>query len=207
VATLTSWVKKIIERVPGITESAVRDEIAYTVSDFCREGYPWRMLTDAYSVAVGEQDVAINPVGCDAKCIYVFKAYWGNTELAHAGSRQPSDSTPGNPVAFVCDVSPDIVSLLPAPASSTSEFRALVALAPKDPSTAVPDFFETIHFEAIFHGALGRIYSQPFKPYTSTEAATYSFLQYRNRVNEARSMSLRGYTPAAQNWAFPSFGA
>jgi len=198
--------EKLVARIPSEPESIIQDELVSVIKDFCREGKPWRVRLDGYNTVAGQATVAINPVDADSKCIDILKAFYKSNELGQAAYRvhTPAD---GSPIGFTCPT-PDVITLIPTPSTSeTGVLDVYVALVPLDPATFVPDFFVTHHFEAILDGTLGQFYNQPMKPFHDRELAKYHLRRYRNKTREASDMAGRGYTPSAQDWAFPRFGA
>lgn len=203
---LLPWMKPLVARIVSEPDNIIEDELAYVILDFCREGKPWRKLLTGYDLVAGQAEVPVNPVDDNSKCIDVLKVFYKKQELGQAAYQVHTHSD-GAPIGFTCET-PNVVTLIPAPATSeTGVLDVHAALAPTDPLTWLPDFFETHHFEAILDGALGRFYNQPMKPFHDRELAKYHLRRYRNKTREASDMAGRGYTPSAQDWTFPRFGA
>jgi len=204
-ADLLPWMKALVARIPSEPESIIQDELVYVIKDFCREAKPWRMVVTDLSIVADDPEIAVNPVDNRATCIDVLKVFVNDQEIGQA-PYQVQGYSPGQPTGFTCPT-PDVITLIPTPTTDDENaVSALVALAPRDPTVWVPDFFETHHFEAILDGTLGRFYNQPMKPFSDAELARYHLRRYRAKTRESADMARRGYTPYAQNWAFPGFG-
>lgn len=206
-ATYDAWLPALISRLPGATVSNIKRELVAVIREFSRDALPWQELTDTYAVAAEEESIKLNPVDNRSECIFVVHAYWGEYELAPMAWKPSSATYPGFPLAYTCESAPDTVTFIPTPSEGIEDFRAVIALAPKDPSVWLPDLFVSHYQDVILDGVLGRFMNQPFKPYTDERKAAFHLKRYRNKTIEARVIAKRGNTPDGQQWAFPRFGA
>lgn len=208
-ANTRSWLPELVTRISSIPEESVLTMTSLVMQDFCREALPWRELLTGYIVNAECPDVYLNPVDGRSEVLQVLQVFLGDQQLNPQAQSSPAAvAASGDPMAFTCEKGPTIVTLLPTPAVDLSrEVSVYVALRPRHPELWVPDFFLTLHREAIIDGVLGRFYMQPNRPYTNERAASYHLQRYRNKTREAWSHANRGQTVDASGWAFPRFGA
>lgn len=84
---------------------------------------------------------------------------------------------------------------------------ALLCLKPVSLDSALePDLLST-WFETLLDGVLGRLYSQPAKPYSNQQLGLNHLKLYRAGVQRARAEAQLGYTSGPGRWRFPLFAA
>lgn len=201
------WLSRLIGRLPGTTEAEIREELEYTIKDFCREGEPWQEVVGPYNIKAGDPIITINPIDGKRVGIYVKTVWKEQTQLQQISANVPTVSATGSPKYFTCESDPAVITLLPVPDTNEAKVvKALVSLCPKCPDKWLPSWFASHFFEAIYDGVLSRFYSQIEKPYSDTTTAGYHLRKYRSRCKEARIMANKGHTIEAPRWRFNEFG-
>jgi hypothetical protein len=100
---------------------------------------------------------------------------------------------------------PNIIRLFPTPNEALADGMVpYVALMPAVATIVLPEISLVRHFEALFDGALGRLYAHPAKPYSNSEGAAYHLRRYRNAIALHRAEAKQGYA-GATTWRFPAF--
>lgn len=92
--------------------------------------------------------------------------------------------------------------------ASPEQYTAIVALTVADPEDldgypVVPEWIMEKFTPAILDGLLGRMMSQPAKPYTSRPDAGVHLRRFRKGIGQARTEGSRGLSYGRQNWSFP----
>jgi hypothetical protein len=206
------WMPYLLARLPGAAVDHTLAELRVAINDFCKESTAWRRPLRNVPTVIGSRNVPLNPQlgpSPTAKVIGVLKVYEGVL-----GKPLPDKTffpmIDGSMEGWTSNADdPSIIELAAAPTQAGS-LSVLVYLAPNDvttwTTTDAPPVMTFNFWEAIFDGALARMFVEPDKPYSSTAAATYHLKRYRSKTREALAQSLAGFTPNGQNWSFPQFG-
>lgn len=110
--------------------------------------------------------------------------------------------------ALMPNIGTVILSSAPNVAEAPLYYYALVAKTVKLPTgkdqmPIGPDWVLPRWHTGILDGLLGRMMSQPQKPYTSEKHAAYHLKRFRDAIAQARTAALRQHTLGAQAWRFP----
>lgn len=206
---ISSWVNMILPRVPGASKALVEQEVTRTVENFCREATAWRQMVYGLHINEGDREVPILiDDGLTLEVIQIFRVYYERRQLTPY-SHVPWEISTNSPTGWTAkssDPSTIVLSTIPA-RELTDVLDAWVAVRPLNPVTNdnMPILTSTF-WEYIFDGAVGRLYSQPAKPYTSDKLAQYHLARYNNGLRLGLDQANRGFTGNAQNWVFPGFG-
>ena len=116
-------------------------------------------------------------------------------------------------VAWILDVSgltyPQIImpgKLLDTQPNGSTFLRkgsAHLALKPVSFTTNLPPELFIQWFETILNGALGRLYMQPAKPWSSPQLGAYHTKKYKGGIAMARGIADKQYTNGGGRWRFP----
>ena len=205
---IDSWTNLILPRLPGATKTLVEEEIKKTVDLFCRNSAAYRRMVYGYHVTAGDREVTLQiDDGTVDKVCQVLRIYYERRQLTQY-SHVPWEISTDVPRGYtVKPQTTDVILLSTIPSRDlTDVLDAWVALVPLDIENNDNQLLEQDFFEAIFDGALGRMYAQNNKPYSDQKLGVYHLSRYRNELRKARDMANRGFTGNAQNWTFPSFG-
>jgi hypothetical protein len=152
----------------------------YIQSTFCREHLFWKM-------AGGVQTIDFNPFSATELVAWV---------LSYKGLSRGKIEPPG------------VLRDLTFPASTEErEGEAWLALKPVSfdaVNCGCSQELWSSWFEPVLDGTLGRLYSQPAKPYSSPQLAQYHMRRYRAGIARARDVANRGFTNGVA-WRFPYF--
>lgn len=195
-ADMTRLLDQTRIRVPGVIDSVIRLELFSTLGYFFRESNVWRDVV-TFGVTPAAGDAYTNPAGF---------TYTATPALGLAHRLMGVTDAAGRPVPADMP-SPGTIRLLRNPASA-QDYKAYYSLTVVDPVTgddlpAFPDWVMAKYRDDIQDGLLGRLMSQPAKPYTSPSLAATHLRMFRNAVVKARIESRRDNTFATQRWQFP----
>lgn len=101
--------------------------------------------------------------------------------------------------------------VLPFSYDAGTQVRVTVSLAPLDPVQAGSEFPEIAqwiwerHFQALTHGVIYKMASQPDKTYSDAGLVKFHGLKFRNEIGVARADNVRANTTDGQAWRFPHF--
>lgn len=103
---------------------------------------------------------------------------------------------------------PGVVKLAGPVSESQQPLTATFVLTVVDPVTRdmypfVPTWITTRYNGTLVDGLLGRMMSQPNKPYSNEALAVYHLRRFRDGVGKARADQILANTEGAQNWRFP----
>lgn len=187
-------------RLTGATDDVLQMELFNTMDDFFKGSNAWQQDID---FAVPGLDPAgtiytITPDGPASidKLLWVFSV--------------PTDpnSVRGFSVGASMQIPGEVtLSLQP---SSPITYRATVALTVQDPTTRAgyvtfPAWVLAKYRGPILDGLLGKMFSQPNKPYTNTQLSVFHMRKFNSKVASARVEVTRNNTYRQQAWVFPGF--
>ena len=70
--------------------------------------------------------------------------------------------------------------------------------------TTVPkNFFDSLSGDDVLSGLLGRMMSQPAKPYTNMQLSVYHMRRFRDGIARAKVEAMHQNVYRAQSWRFP----
>lgn len=195
-------------RLPGLVLPAVKTEAVQAAYDLCDRALVWRM-TQEFSVTdgVSEWDISSgwHAEMTDAIPKLVLWAKWdGGTMYPVAEGPAYASGDPGIPRWWAFDF-PMLRFTPEAAAAGTLAVRA--SLVPGSNFDELPDFFFAVWFQALEHGTLGRLHSQPAKPYSSVQLAEYHMRQFRRKCEEARAAMDAAGSIDQPTWRYPYFAS
>ena len=173
-------------RLPGALDDVIREELFITLDEFLQRSSIWQE----------EVTFKVTPARKD----YVVAASGGTiVQLFHV-----KNSNELNVVATMQE--PATILLRHTPNADT--FTALVAKTVVDPTTRdgdpeLPEWILTKYHSGILEGVLGRMMSQPAKPYTNERHAVYHMRRFRNAIAGASADARRKNMYGGQAWRFP----
>lgn len=206
-----AWMPLLLSRLPGAVQEHVLAELQQTIIDYCKESASWRKIYRSIPVGIGDRTLALNTLlpSIVSKVIGVLKVYDSVTGNPLT-DRSFIPMTDGTVDGWTADSEDPSKIELAAAATQNGTLTAVCVLSPYDIKVMIdqemPPVLSYHGWEAIFDGALGRLFIEPSKPYTNPVAANYHVKRYRFKTREGQARALAGWTPNGQNWSFPRFG-
>ena len=182
-------------RLPGATGGTVQQELFMVADEFFKESNVWREDIE-FSVPANDPPGTVYEVTPTGNVV-IDKLMWMRN--SDGGGRIFGQmSVPGE------------ITLATYP-SSPARYIATVALTVSDPTQRdgyvnFPDWVLSKYRGVLLNGLLGKMMSQPAKPYTNTQLSVYYIKLFNSGKSAARVEAQRGNLFRAQAWKFPSFG-
>lgn len=182
-------------RLPGATSQTVQQELFMVADEFFKESNVWREDIE-FNVPANDPVGTVYQVTPSGNVI-IDKLMWMRN--ADGGGRIFGQmSTPGE------------LTLSTYP-SSPAKYIATVALTVSDPTqrdgyVSFPGWVLAKYRGVFLNGILGKMMSQPAKPYTNTQLSVYYIKLFNSGKSAARVEAQRANVFRAQAWNFPSFG-
>jgi len=110
--------------------------------------------------------------------------------------------------ALMPNIGTVILSSIPNIAQAPLYYFAIVSKTVKLPTgkdqmVIGPDWVFPLWHVGILDGLLGKMHSQPAKPYSNKDLSAYHLKRFRVAISQARVAALRQHTLSAQAWRFP----
>ena len=173
--------------LPGAVDSLIQREIFNTLDEFLKTSLLW---TEEIPVDLSAGETIYD----------VIPAAGQPTQLITVVN--PDGITVGASMA-----EPYVLVLQNTP-TTEEELTATVALTVVDPvktdgNPEVPEWIVTKYYLGILDGVLGRMMSQPAKPYSNERLAIYHLRRFRDATAGARVDARRKNVYGAQRWRYP----
>ena len=185
-------------RLTGATDAVLQQELFSVMDDFFKGSNVWNedinVTIPGMDAAGTEYQLAPEAPALIDKLLWVFQ--------------QPTDTSIGRGPAITAAMSTPGVLTLKTQPSSTVVYIVTVALTVADPAdrngyVQFPAWVLAKYRETILDGLLGRMMTQPSKPYTNSQMAIYHLRKFKQATASARVEWTRNNTYRAQAWAFP----
>ena len=174
---------------PGCPSVVALAKLRESAQNFCRRSL---ILNVDISGTVLGADVDLNVLlaNPDLTVVKVIEAYADGVELNavardYLRSRNPGYASVQGPARVIYQTSEHQAHLYPAPDVGQA-FRAVVAVAPTNTATTLPDDLIEAWKDAVVGGALMRICMTPGQPYTSQDMAAYGSALLSDGITRAR---------------------
>lgn len=172
--------------VPGVTTDVVALVVWNTIEDFYQRS-TYRRERVFWKLDPCQTVLDFDPYDRDWRvCRF----------LGFSGLGNPKFVPPGQVIDLTCPV-PD----------SERNGAAYLALKPASLQTPLPYDVMTTYWEALFHGALSRLFMQPGKPYSDLNAMALNARLYRSGIASARADAQAGHLREGVSWHFPYFAS
>lgn len=187
-------------RLVGATDEALQLELFNVMDDFFKGSNVWC------------EDIDIQIPGLDpAGTIYQLTPVSPSLidKLAWVFEVPPSSSISRGAQIGADMSTPGELTLRLQP-SSAKVYRVTVILTVQDPTTRAgyvtfPAWVLAKYRAVILDGLLGRMFSQPSKPWTNTQLSVFHMRKFTSKVASARVEWTRNNNYRQQAWRFPSF--
>ncbi len=179
----------VTSRLPGILDSQVQDEFFETIDELFTETNAWKEEVPFETITdVTNYDVI--PTG-NAKTLRLMWVV--NDE--------------GRPIVGTM-ATPGCLVLGKKPSQDGLTYNASIALSITDPTDrdnlpVFPSWVLDKYRAYIFEGLVGRLMSQPAKPYTNQTMSVYHLRRWRNAMVKIRTEAAQMNLFGGQAWAFP----
>lgn len=180
---------EIASKLPGALEGAIDLELGAVLREFS-------MITSAiteqelFSTVADTLTYTITPVG-NVRQLLNIEDSDGEIVRGQYAFKQP------NTIEFfsqptVGEVYTANVAVTPSTTEADIELR-------------VPTWVWQKYRDVLLDGVLGRMMTQPAKPYRQEQVGIYHLRRYRDGMAQTRAEALRRYTFRGQGWKFPTF--
>lgn len=184
--------------IPGVTNAVFQQVVFFVFRDFCEQTNIWT------------EEVPINVTPNVTKYPFTV-AHLGFPNrlclLYDPAMKDPDKKWVQGNISMQV---PGIIVLSYSP-SSAATWNAVIAKIPEDPTNSqnYPDL-ETAdqwivdkYRQALYHGVLGRLQSQPTKPYTNPALAKFNWQFYIAQRSKARGDVMKANVFGGQRWQYP----
>lgn len=204
-ADITRLMNDMRLRLPGALDNVIQQEMFAAINEFFQESNVWRQDVP-FSTVAGTDTYPITPTGVAAinRLMWVYDTTnWNNNNGTASAYNCPAvAATMATPGTIVLDVAPSTVRSL----------VATVGLTLADPADSnnypqFPTWIMSKYRSDFFDGVLGRMMSQPAKPYSNQQLAVYHLRRWRGAISKARVETRRKNSYGLQAWRFPQAGA
>lgn len=199
-ADITRLMNNARDRLSGATDALLQRELFNVMDTFLRGSNVWNEDIDIIVPGLDPPNTTYELVPTGPA--QIDKLLWSYSvdpnQITQRGYGMPgSMSIPGE---FVLRSQP----------SSNVQVRVTVSLTVEDPVkrdgyVTFPTWILQKYREAILHGLLGNMMSQPNKPWTNTQLSVFHMRKFRSGTATARVEWTRNNTYRQQAWAFPGF--
>ena len=197
---VTRLMNNIRERTPGATDAGIQRELFNAVDEFFRDTNVWK---EDVPLTVPGQDPAGTPyIIAPNEPANITQLMW-----VFGASTDPSTSR-GAPIQASMSVIGELV--LRFQPSSPMDIVVTVALTVQDPVNrdgyvVLPQWIMQKYAETFLDGTVGRLMTQPNKPWTNSQMSVYHLRKFASKKAAARVEATRNNTFRQQAWCFPGF--
>lgn len=205
-AKLDTWLRDMLPVTPGAVPKVRKRALVLACREFFERSTAWRVTVGPRKLVANKKHYYMSPYDAYANVVQVFDVELNGVPLRKF-TRRPAGQEPTGtqPFAYYME-SPDQIRLWPlSPLTVEEALTFHVALAPKQTVTHLPRIAATHFYDAIFDGAVARLYSQPAKPYTDVTRAQYHLNRFQSAIGSYAGKAKQGLN-GGQSWMFPRFG-
>lgn len=200
--------KALIMRVPGATPDQVLFQLNDSLREFTTQAPVWTQEVELRTFP-GASDYHLSIPCQSATAMWILSAWDDRGELGmeaqpyfSIGRAMARDNEYARP-SRLAGIAPGLIRLYPTPDGEYPVF-VTVTLVAGDIKVPVPRGFYTAYYEALFNGALHRLYAIPGVPWASTALATFCGRRFRSEVVDARITHARTFRRGLQPvFAYP----
>lgn len=197
---ITRFMNNARLRLTGATDDVLQQELFNVLDEFFKGSNVW---CEDIDLKIPGQDPAgtvylITPTGPTVidKLLWTYEVP-NSSSIGRGPQITAAMSTPGEATLAV-QPSSDVV------------YRFTVALTVQDPTqrngyTTFPAWVLAKYRGVLLDGLLGKMYSQPSKPWTNTQLSVFHMRKFKSSTASARVEWTRNNTYRQQAWRFPAF--
>lgn len=193
---LSAFVPDVRVEIPEIAPFVAEREILRACRELCEQARAWRTNITISTVAdTGTVDISASlPTNTELVDVITMKAEDGRqpvtpTTWAHLDNNEQDWRVETNDVAahYLLEDN-NVLRFVPIPSSTvTDAYDARVAIKPTLNAGSVGDVLANKYDELLVHGALGRLFRMPRKPWTDFNLAAYYAGMFEEGIRDARS--------------------
>lgn len=203
---LDTWLRDMLAVTPGCLPKVRKRALILACREFFEQSAAWRVTIGPKRLVANKKRYYMSPYDAYANIVRVLSVEYRGVPLRPL-TRRPTGVEPdaSSPLSYFLE-SPDQVRLWPQ--SNTTVDDALtfhVVLTPKQTVTHLPRIAATHFYDAIYDGAVGRLFSQPAKAYSDPMRAQYHLNRFRSAIGSYAGQAKSNFSPAA-SWSYPRFG-
>jgi hypothetical protein len=164
------------------------ESVIEAAREFFRVSLAWRSVRKmALATTVSGQEVYDVDIPAGVELHRLIAVWYGDKEIGVELPDEVDDSYPDETDSdWVAGVeSPDEMRLTPTPNASGIELKGTAAYIPTTISSGLPELLFRRWKNAIAHGAVARLVSQPQKAYSNPAAYTYHEREFQRGIDEA----------------------
>jgi hypothetical protein len=200
-ADIERFMKNARVRLPGATDDALQLELFNTMDEFFKGSNVWR---EDIAVAIG----ASQPAGTIYYVVPEGPALVDRLMWTYQAPTDPNQLR-GPQVLDVAMSIPGELTLGTQPSQDLT-YVVTVSLTVQDPIhrdgyVSFPAWVLARYRNAILDGLLGKMFSQPAKPWTNNQLAVLHLRKFASAIATARNEANKNNVYKAQSWRFPSF--
>lgn len=216
-ADYTVWTKELTTRLPGASTDQIDLELKATLREFFTKSGFWVEELAPIDIEADKDTYLLTYTGhlfdfdgfaehaINQGEIMGIEGVWIDNIpyplLVMEPKSDPTSSTRG-----VFPITPNRIKVFPTPSVDISGgMKVRVRLNPSRDFYDLPPETSSHFFDEIMDGVLGRLYSQPGKPYTNIVVSQYHLRRFRDGIARARDMGQKRYSNAEAPWSFPFF--
>ena len=188
-ADLTRLMNALRMRLPGALDPAIRYELfavcdeLFTRSDIWQEAIP-------FTTTVGETFYEIEPEMTNSKIVRLIRV--------ENDAETPISATMANIGEVTLAFEPSV----------EADYTAFCSITVKDPTDSndyprFPVWILERYREGLFDGVMGRMMSQPMKPYANERMSIYHLRRFRNVMAQATKDAQHTHVRGANAWIYP----
>ena len=187
-------------RLPGATDDAMQLEMFAMLDEFFKDTNAW--MEDIDITVPGNDPAGTVYAVLPSSPSVVDKLMWVFSVSDSPNSLRGWGVGAGMPV-------PGELILATQPSSKVT-YRVAVALSVQDPTqkdgyVSFPAWVLAKYRNGLLDGLLGRMMSQPNKPFSNTQLSVYHMRQFSKTKGMAKTDMIRANTFRMQAWAYPRF--
>ncbi len=203
---LDTWLRDMLAVTPGCLPKVRKRALILACREFFEQSSAWRVTIGPKKLVANKKRYYMSPYDAYANVVAVLSVEYNGCPLKILTRRPPGvepDAT-GPTSAYLEGT--DQVRIWPQSNADVDDALTFyVALTPKQTVTHLPRIAATHFYDAIYDGAVGRLFSQPAKPYSNPTLAQYHLGRFRAAIGKYAGAA-KGNFSGAPSWRFPRFG-
>lgn len=203
---LDTWLRDMLAVTPGCLPKVRKRALILACREFFEQSAAWRVTIGPKRLVANKKRYYMSPYDAYANVVRVFSVEYKGVPLRPL-TRRPAGTEPdaAHPTHYYLE-SPDEVRLWPQSATTVDAALTFhVALMPKQTVTHLPRIAATHFYDAIYDGAVGRLFSHPAKPYSDPVRAQYHLQRFRAAIGKYAGQAKTNFS-SAPTWSYPKFG-
>jgi len=205
-AKLDTWLRDMLAVTPGCQPKVRKRALILACREFFEQSSAWRVTIGPKQLVANKKRYYLSPYDAYANVVRVFSVEYNGMPLRPL-PRRPAGVEPdaSHPIGYYLEGT-DQIRLWPQSAVSVDAALTFsVALTPKQTVTHLPRIAATHFYDAIYDGAVGRLFSQPAKPYSDPVRAQYHLQRFRAAIGKYAGQAKTNFS-SAPTWSYPKFG-